>query len=53
MLDFIRGLVGNVGSEFGFILIIAAVVLVIIISALIIGFFLSFFTSLTNHFFKS
>ena len=53
MLDFIRGIVGDVGSQYDFVLVIAAAVLSVVIVALIIGFFLSFFTSITNHFFRS
>ena len=53
MLDFVRNLIGTVDPQFDFILVIGAVILLLVIVVLILNFFLSFFTCLTNRFFRS
>ena len=46
MLDFVRSLIGTVGADCDFVLVVTACVLLLIIVSLILGFFLSFFTCL-------
>lgn len=51
-LDFVSNYIGTVDSVYTFILIITACVLLLIVVALIISFFLGFFSSLTYKIFK-